>query len=78
MTRSIRELRDASNKELIQEHDEIATHTVAGVDYYLNELARRQSASQQATMIRLTYAIAAMTLVVTIATIVNLVVFIAG
>jgi len=48
------------------------------VNYYLNELARRESARQQATMIRLTYAIAAMTLVVTIATIVNLIVFIAG
>ena len=78
MTRSIRELRGASDTELIQEHDDLAKHTVPGVDYYLNELARRESASQQATMIRLTYAIAAMTLVVTIATIVNLIVFIAG
>jgi len=78
MARSIRELRSASEKELIQEHDELAEHTLPGVDYYLNELARRESARQQATMIRLTYAIAAMTLVVTIATIVNLIVFIAG
>ena len=78
MTRSIRELRGASEKELIQEHDELAKNTLPGVDYYLNELARRESARQQATMIRLTYAIAAMTLVVTVATIVNLLVFIAG
>jgi len=78
MTRTIRELRHASDEELIEEHDELATHTIPGVDYYLNELARRDSAGQQATMIRLTYAIATMTLVVTIATIVNLIVFIAG
>jgi hypothetical protein len=46
--------------------------------YYLDELARRDSARQQTTMIRGTYAIAGMTLVITIATIVNRIVFIAS
>jgi hypothetical protein len=78
MTRSIRELRDASDDELIRNHDMLARNTSVGVNYYLDELARRESARQQATMIRLTWAIAAMTLVVTIATIVNLIVFIAS
>jgi hypothetical protein len=78
MTRSIRELRNASDDELIRNHDMLARNTSEGVNYYLNELARRESARQQAMMIRLTYAIAAMTLVVTIATIVNLIVFIAS
>jgi hypothetical protein len=54
----------------------LAESTVPGVDYYLNELARRESKGQQATMINLTYAIAAMTLIVIIATIINLIVFV--
>jgi len=78
MTRSVRELRKASEEKLIQEHDELAEHTLPGVDYYLNELARRRSDRQQTTMIRLTWAIAAMTLVVTLATLVNLYVFISS
>jgi hypothetical protein len=75
MSRSISELRDTPDEELIRAHDALAQNTYVGVSYYLDELARRESARQQATMIKLTYAIAAMTLVVTIATIVNLVVF---
>ena len=78
MTRSIRELRDTTDDVLIRDHDVLAESTVVGVDYYLDELARRESARQQARMIKLTYAIAVMTLIVTIATIVNLIVFIAG
>jgi len=78
MSRSIAELRNVSDDELIRNHDKLARNTSIGVNYYLIELARRESAPQQATMIRLTYAIAAMILVVTIATIVNLIVFIAG
>jgi hypothetical protein len=78
MTRSIRELRNTPEDVLIRDHDVLAESTVAGVDYYLNELARRENLRQQATMIKLTYAIAVMTLIVTIATIVNLIVFIAA
>jgi hypothetical protein len=78
MSRSIEELRGSSDEELIRAHDRLAKSTSIGVNYYLDELARRENARQQATMIRLTWAIAAMTLVVTIATIVNLVVFIAS
>jgi hypothetical protein len=79
MSWSIEDLRDMSDDELIRAHDRLAKNTQAvGVNYYLEELARRRSDRQQTTMIRLTWAIAAMTLVVTIATIVNLMVFIAG
>jgi hypothetical protein len=49
-----------------------------GMIYYLDELARRDSARQQTTMIRVTNAIVGMTLVITIATIVNRIVFIAS
>ena len=49
----------------------LAENTVAGVNYYLDEIARRENKRQQETMIRLTWAIAGMTLVVTIATIVK-------
>jgi hypothetical protein len=77
LTRSIRKLRDTPDEEFIRDHDVLAEGTVASVHYYLNELARRESARQQATMIKLTCAIATITLVVTIATIVNLIVFMA-
>lgn len=79
MSWSIAQLRDMSDDELIRAHDRLAKNTQGvGVNYYLAELARRDSARQQLTMIRLTWAIVGMTLVVTIATIVNLIVFIAS
>ena len=78
MAYSIEQLRNTPDDELIKNHDTIAPTTVTGVDYFLNELRRREAAREQKTMINLTYAIVAMTLVVTIATIINLLVFISG
>lgn len=52
-------------------HDEIAVHTVVGVDYYLNELARRDAAAQTRQMLLLTWAIAVFTAVVTTAAVVS-------
>jgi hypothetical protein len=78
MSRSIAELRATSDEKLIEEHDSKAPNTVVGVDYYLQELRRRDAARQGDRMERLTIAIAAMTAVVTIATLVNVAVFIAS
>lgn len=42
MSRSIRDMRAATDDELIAEHDEIARNTFVGTGYYLEELHRRQ------------------------------------
>ncbi len=69
---SIANLRAMSDEELIALHDADAKYTLVGVAYYLDELTRRQQERQTREMVRLTWAIAALTLVVTIATLVNL------
>ena len=78
MSRSIAGLRRTSDEQLTEEHDRIAKNTVVGVDYYLNELRRRESARREKVMVGLAIVIAAMTLVVTIATVINLWVFISS
>lgn len=42
MVRPIKALRETSDDELIAEHDKIATHTVVGTAYYVDELERRE------------------------------------
>ena len=39
---SVEQLRNASEEELIREHDRLATHTVIGTKHYLDELWRRR------------------------------------
>lgn len=56
----LRRLRDA---ELIERHDAEAENTVVGVNYYLDELARRESKRQLNTVGRLTWVIAFLTAV---------------
>lgn len=73
MSMTLKELRDASDEKLIAEHDRIAQNTGVGIAYYLAELERRDSAATNKTMVGLTKAIAWMTVVITIATIINLV-----
>jgi hypothetical protein len=41
MVRKITDLRNASDEELIAEHDGLAIHTQVGTQYYLDELNRR-------------------------------------
>ena len=72
------ELKELSNNELIDEHDNEAKNTVVGTQYYVDELRYREQArvaSEQGRVAsqveRLTWWIARMTLVVTIATLIN-------
>ena len=80
MAKTIRELKSIPTDKLIEEHDQIVTQSniVVGVDYYLAELRSRESASREAAMVRLTWVIAILTFVVTVATIINLLVFVYG
>jgi hypothetical protein len=41
MVRTIAELRQTSDEDLIAEHDRVAVHTSVGTAYYMDELERR-------------------------------------
>jgi hypothetical protein len=70
MSYPLQELRAASDAELIERHDRLAQNTSVGVNYYLEELARRESYRQgervrelTQTVVNLTWIIAALTAV---------------
>lgn len=72
MALPLAQLRGMSDDDLIRRHDEEAEATLTGVDYCLNELNRRDQARQTASMVRYTTWITFMTVVITVATLVNL------
>jgi hypothetical protein len=69
MAEPLRELRGLSDDEVIRRHDAAAQGTQIGTQHYLNEMARRDAERQTNKMLL-------MTLVITVATIVNVGVFI--
>lgn len=69
MAYKIAKLRTMSDEELIELHDKEAPTATASVNYYLGELDRRENRRRMATVVRLTWAIAGMTLIVAIATV---------
>jgi len=71
---SYADLSERSLDELIAKFDELRGSTVIGIDFVRQEIALKAQERQTGTMLRLTWFIAAMTLVVTLATLVNLVV----
>lgn len=75
---TLRQLRELSDDELIDRFDESAQRTSVGVVFYREELRAREAARQTETITRLTWWIAGMTLVVTVATIVNLYILLSG
>ncbi len=72
MSYKIRELRNKSIDELIEEHDRLSEHTVVGTDYYLQELARRDAARQTEAMLGFTDTIRRLTWVVVFLTAANI------
>jgi hypothetical protein len=75
MSKSLRDLRSLPTTDLIKLHDELAENTEVGISYYLEELARRDQADSTAKLVKLTGWIAAMTLVMLLATAVNVALF---
>ncbi len=71
MSYKISELRKKSVDKLIEEHDRLSEHTVVGTDYYLQELARRDTARQTDTMLRFTDTIRRLTWTVVVLTAAN-------
>jgi hypothetical protein len=78
MSETLKELRALSLDELIARHDRSAQSTSGGVLFYLQEIARRDSARQADEMLRMTRAITRLTYVIAILTAVMAVVVIVG
>jgi hypothetical protein len=71
MAMTLKQLRETPTDDLIRLHDEITPHTFVGIDYYLQEIARRDAARQTRQLLRLTWLVAACTVVVTAGTVVS-------
>jgi CHASE3 domain sensor protein len=71
MAETIKELRSLPDEEIIRKHDDEAMHTVVGTEHYLKELARRDAERQGRRMEALTRSMYVLTVVVTIATLVG-------
>ena len=72
MAPSLFELRNLTDDEVVRMHDEQAKTTVVAPQYYLDELNRRSQDRQTRAILRLTKLSVGMTVVITIAIIVNL------
>ena len=68
------ELREMSEEQLVQMYDKISESTIIGTDFYLQEIVRRNQNRQTETMLKYTRYILWMTVAVTLATIVNVVI----
>jgi hypothetical protein len=73
MSETIATLRKLSDEEVVRLHDAHATHTVVGTAHYLAELQRRDQQRSTDVMLRYTRHMTGMTVVITIATIINVV-----
>ena len=71
---SIVELMGLSDEEVIRRHDELARATVVGTSHYLEELRHRRAARVSEEIQRFTKWIAFMTVAITVATVVNVVI----
>jgi hypothetical protein len=69
---TIEKLRQMSDEDLIKTHDSMVGNVQLGISYYVEELARRSATRQNDVLLKYTKWITIMTVVVTIATIVNL------
>lgn len=78
MSYTIQDLYKLSDKQLIEEHDRLAANTVMGINYFIEELRNREQAKANKAMGKLTKQILFLTVVVTIATLINLYLFAFG
>src|SRR5689334_13180820 len=71
MAYTVAELRTLSDADLIREHDRIAQSTVLGLNYFRDELYRRDQDAQTRVMLKLTRVITWMTGIILVLTVVN-------
>ena len=72
MVRTIEQLRAVSDEELIKEHDAGVEYVNVGLNYYREELARRDQDRQTQKMLDYTKQLWILTIIVTIATVLSL------
>ena len=72
MALSLSELRKLTDDELVEKYDCQATSTVVGTQYFMDELNRRYQERQTNATLRITKWFAGMTIIITVATLVNL------
>ncbi len=53
MSRNLKDLHNASDEDLIREHDDRAKHTSVGISYYIDELNRRSQERVESSMYEL-------------------------
>ena len=68
MAHKLIELRGMSDEDLVREHDEMAQHTIMGLNYYRDEIQRREIAAMNRRMERLTWSVSIMTAVILVLT----------
>jgi hypothetical protein len=71
MAYTLAELRSLSTDDLMQEHDEQAPRTQVGLNYYRDEILRREVEAQQNRIERMTATIQRLTWAITVLTVVN-------
>ncbi len=76
MSQTIEALRKLSDEEVITLHDNVATYTQVGVQFYLDEINRREQNKQTALMVKFTAKIFWLTIFIAMLTVVNVIVVI--
>jgi hypothetical protein len=71
MAQSYSELRITPTDELIRTYDKIAPNTVLGLNFYSEEIARRDAAEQTAKITKMTQQMRDLTIVIAVLTLVN-------
>jgi len=73
MSETLANLRSIPTDQLIKTHDFLAQNTIAGVQYYLDELARRDTENANKTLLELTSQMKWMTVTIVVLTVVNVI-----
>lgn len=71
MTPTFEGMREMTDGELLEVYNQQAKNTSIGLAFLRDEIQRREQNRQTRTMVTLTWSIAVMTLVVTVATLIN-------
>ncbi|MGE3062973.1 MAG: hypothetical protein AB7T10_05000 [bacterium] len=72
MSKLYADLRKMTKDELVKNHDIVSQKTMVGISYWLNEIERRDREDHEKIMFDYTKQIKTMTLIMTIATILNI------
>lgn len=77
MAYTLRELRGLTDEQLVEEHDNLAGLTRVGINYFLDELRRREQEKQTRLMLSYTHRMLWLTVFIAILTITNVIAVVA-